>query len=450
MGADGVDLLGGEVELTEFTEIDVESVKGVRKGASGVPILLMKGLPDSGNSAAADLQENLPGPGKTAKGSRDCPKCDATFDADHKGNNCPSCGAELPATDSDSDGGGAAGKSLPEWHSPAALLVRLANENPGTDRGDLFKAVAADGTVDEQPDIDGGMQAIALIAKLIGYEADELGAGQLDETCDVSLLCDAASLLKIWLSRERAGAMAASDDAAISGGCVCSCGPGCFCCDGIVMASLASDGVAKADMSTASINDLPDSAFAYIEDGGKKDESGKTTPRSLRHFPVHDKAHAQNALSRAPQSPFGDEAMPKIKAAAKKFGIDTDDSDGASKSVVAEGGTDVQTDGEDTGSLAKAVEGALTKAIGPLVERFDGFDRRLAKVERTPVPGGPVLSAVRGGPRAQGDDDLLAKAAYYREQAALHSDRQTADGYLTLARKAEDEARAAKSAAASG
>ena len=80
--------------------------------------------------------------------------------------------------------------------------------------------------------------------------------------------------------------------------------------------------VTKADMSTGSINDLPDSDFAYIEPGGKKDDTGKTTPRDLRHFPIHDEAHARNALSRAPQSPFGDKAMPKIRAAAKRFGID--------------------------------------------------------------------------------------------------------------------------------
>lgn len=89
----------------------------------------------------------------------------------------------------------------------------------------------------------------------------------------------------------------------------------------------------RAEMTSASINDLPDSAFAYIEPGGKKDSSGKTIPRSLRHFPVHDAAHTRNALSRAPQSPFGDKAMPKIKAAAKKFGIDADgDSDSGSSS----------------------------------------------------------------------------------------------------------------------
>jgi HK97 family phage prohead protease len=87
---------------------------------------------------------------------------------------------------------------------------------------------------------------------------------------------------------------------------------------------------AKAAMTSASINDLPDSAFAYIELGGTKDSEGKTTPRSKRHFPVHDEAHARDALARAPQSPFGKQAMPKILAACRKFGISVSGSGSAS------------------------------------------------------------------------------------------------------------------------
>lgn len=83
--------------------------------------------------------------------------------------------------------------------------------------------------------------------------------------------------------------------------------------------------VLRAQMSTAEINDLPDDEFAYIEPGGEKDAEGRTTPRSLRHFPIHDAAHVRNALARAADSPFGKEAMPKILAAAKKFGITVGD-----------------------------------------------------------------------------------------------------------------------------
>ena len=68
----------------------------------------------------------------------------------------------------------------------------------------------------------------------------------------------------------------------------------------------------KATWSTAYINDLPDSAFLYIEPGGEKDENGRTVPRSLRHLPVRDAEgnvdlpHVRNALSRLGQSATGE------------------------------------------------------------------------------------------------------------------------------------------------
>jgi hypothetical protein len=77
----------------------------------------------------------------------------------------------------------------------------------------------------------------------------------------------------------------------------------------------------RAALSTADVNELPDSVFAYIEPGGTKDADGKTVPRGKRHFPLPDRAHVINALARAPQSPFGGQAMPAIKAAAAKMGI---------------------------------------------------------------------------------------------------------------------------------
>ena len=75
-----------------------------------------------------------------------------------------------------------------------------------------------------------------------------------------------------------------------------------------------------AEMTSAELNDLPDSDFAYIEPGGKV-VNGKTEPRSLRHFPIHDAAHVRNAMARMDQSPFGDRARAKIMAAAKRMGI---------------------------------------------------------------------------------------------------------------------------------
>jgi len=128
-------------------------------------------------------------------------------------------------------------------------------------------------------------------------------------------------------------------------------------------ASVRSD-VTKAEKSTKSINDLPDSDFAYIEPGGKKDDEGKTVPRSLRHFPIMDAAHVRNALSRAPQSPFGDKAMPKIRAAAKKFGIDVAKEAGVSN-VAKDMGTELDGDPDAMDALDVTMPLAEPVEMGP-------------------------------------------------------------------------------------
>lgn len=81
----------------------------------------------------------------------------------------------------------------------------------------------------------------------------------------------------------------------------------------------------KAKWSKAYINDLPDSAFLVVESGGEKDADGKTTPRSLRHFPVRDDsgkidlAHLRNALSRISQSKLPQNTKDKAKAKAQRL-----------------------------------------------------------------------------------------------------------------------------------
>jgi HK97 family phage prohead protease len=93
----------------------------------------------------------------------------------------------------------------------------------------------------------------------------------------------------------------------------------------------------RAEMAAADINDLPDSAFAYIAPGGTKDGSGKTVPRSNRYLPIQDAAHVRNALARLPQTDIPAaakaSAMAKIKAAAVKTGVEVSDnsSSGASR-----------------------------------------------------------------------------------------------------------------------
>jgi len=85
--------------------------------------------------------------------------------------------------------------------------------------------------------------------------------------------------------------------------------------------------VKKAVWSRAYINDLPDSAFLYVESGGKKVGEGKTAPRSLRHFPYKDATgkvdlpHLRNAIARIPQSKFGlsDKQISDLQNKARKI-----------------------------------------------------------------------------------------------------------------------------------
>lgn len=73
------------------------------------------------------------------------------------------------------------------------------------------------------------------------------------------------------------------------------------------------------------INDLPDSAFLYIEPGGTKDEDGKTKPRDLRHFPYKDAdgnidhAHLVNAIQRIPQAKLPQDVKSRVEKKAQRI-----------------------------------------------------------------------------------------------------------------------------------
>jgi hypothetical protein len=81
-----------------------------------------------------------------------------------------------------------------------------------------------------------------------------------------------------------------------------------------------------AEWDTAYINDLPDSAFACVDDGGEK-EDGKTVPRSLRHYPHHnaggtlDLPHLRAALSRIGDTSNTQCGLDHLEAHAKAEGM---------------------------------------------------------------------------------------------------------------------------------
>ena len=145
----------------------------------------------------------------------------------------------------------------------------------------------------------------------------------------------------------------------------------------------AAGGELKAVWTTAYVNDLPDSAFLYVAPGGEKDSDGKTTPRSLRYFPVRDatgavdQAHVRNALARIPQSDLSQAVQDAATAKANGL-LDS------SKTV------DV-TGQEPEG--ARSVDPLRRKADAVALEVLSGGES-LRKPPRTPdhQPAAPRLS----------------------------------------------------------
>ena len=64
----------------------------------------------------------------------------------------------------------------------------------------------------------------------------------------------------------------------------------------------------QAEWTDAYVDELPDSAFLYVDTRGHKDATGKTMPRTCRHFAYRDKEgaidwpHLERAIDRIPKS----------------------------------------------------------------------------------------------------------------------------------------------------
>ena len=368
-----------DVEITELEKIDADRVDGVRAPASGIPILLMKAL---------------------AKGQRDCPKCDKSYDADHQGSKCENCGADLPDAPDD------AAKSLPDWHADAVALVKKAMTR---------------GKVDETPDIDGGQQAIALVGKLIGYEAQELAAGNLGEAADIALLSEAAQLLRQWVSGE----------SAVQDGNVMPATA--------LMQSAAETAVKAAQLGIISLSDaagiiLKDRNYSAAE---RKEMAGDGRALPDGSYPINDE-HDLNSAAILARSGHGDvdAAKKHIGKRAKELGVKNpldNDQDDASKSRIADDPAIGDTDhAGQLEQLGKSVED-LTKALAAEKERNESLAAELAKVKATPVPGGPMMTAVAQR-TADRDDEAVRKAIEtYEFWAQNHSDPSVAGEYRTLA-----------------
>jgi HK97 family phage prohead protease len=213
----------------------------------------------------------------------------------------------------------------------------------------------------------------------------------------------------------------------------------------------------RAALSSAQINDLPDSAFAYIEPGGRKDSSGKTVPRSKRHFLIHDAAHVRNALARIGQgAAFGKQAMPAVVKAAAKFGINVSQANAArplntSRAMVAPGspictccgmcaqsecdGTccDYCSAGEANADIASdsTDEPSATQASMLALPNFD-YEARIAilKAKGALACSGPSLTSEERRRIAVWESDraaerILARARRFLEETKGNHDHRT-------------------------
>jgi hypothetical protein len=133
----------------------------------------------------------------------------------------------------------------------------------------------------------------------------------------------------------------------------------------------------KAQWTGAYINDLPDSAFLYIEPGGKKDDDGKTMPRSLRHFPFRDSSgnidlpHLRNALARIPQSNVSQDAKDKATTHAER--VLKEETAGGSPPPPAKSQVDIRSAAVDDPEIQKQID-AEVKAR---VEQFQAEQEKI-------------------------------------------------------------------------
>lgn len=147
-----------------------------------------------------------------------------------------------------------------------------------------------------------------------------------------------------------------------------------------------------AEWSAAEKNDLPDVAFAVIRPGGKKDEDGKTVPRSLRLLPHHgpdvespmhhesvDLPYLRNAMSQLPQAEMSGaerrQAMQHLQAHAKAMQMSKAESEGFAQLT-----KEVSQQMSELDDLTRKYAEMETQNK-TLAEQIKGFADKLAAVE---------------------------------------------------------------------
>lgn len=418
----------GTVELTELEKLEVTRVDAVGRPANGFPALIMKGIAEP-----------------AVKGSRDCPKCDKSYDADHQGDKCENCGTTLPDGDAAKADGGKVdcptckgdGKIMGDKRDcpdcDASGKVTPAKAKTLAAKA-LVKAIVGR-KVDESPDIAGGTAVLAQIADLIIAEAQELKSGQAGEIADIQQLACAAEMIWCWRTGEEA----------VGSGSVM---PATALMQSAAKAQLDAEGARTwtteqvGEFVTRLVGSLAKDRNYSAAERKEMARDGRALPDGS--YPISDE-HDLNSAAILARSGHGDVEAAKrhIGKRAKELGVKNpleDGDDDTSKGQLAQEGISVDTGTQGSGDLEKAVADAVTKATASLrsdlasaVAERDSAREELAKVKAQPMPGGPHMSAAGRKP-AEVDTESARKAIERFDYWAEHvSDPVEADRYQKLA-----------------
>lgn len=305
---------------------------------------------------------------------------------------------------------------LPELKKPDTAAVKVA----ALDGRDEMKALAyitkaaRGAATSEQPDIDDANEAIAVLARLIISEANDLADGDLSEIGDIQTLMEAVCALKWFIrSEEREG----SDD----------------------------------EMAYAYLAALPDITKRTFSAEQRRQAAASGAAMPGGRYPIENSEDLHNAIHAVGRGKGSHEAIRQhIIRRAKALGLTSELPEGwtmSSKNKTSEVDeaksvetdetqtTEVSTETSETVTkteIADLVKAAVAEAMSPLEERNKALEAELAEVKKAPVPGGPVLLA----PTGVAKDDSTSRAKRMREYAKTLS-ADIAPDYYALADKLE-------------
>lgn len=293
--------------------------------------------------------------------------------------------------------------SLKDADVAKAILADLEKAGFTTD----LLTKAEDG--DEQPDIDGATAAIAAIAALIISEAQSLANGNINELCDIRILCSAAESLQWFVCREAAEDNDGADMALSDGAAVTKAGK---------KSNLAPPFGKKKDA------DEDDSEDGDAEDGDDTDEDDAKKPAAKK---TAKKAEGGELLTKADAEAAIATAVAKALAAVESKTSPADEPETVTKADVDE-----------------MVKSAVAEATKAAEERTTALAADVAKasvadaIKDLPTPGGPVLTRTAAQQASAVETDrerMRAEAQTLLDKAEQFSaNRDLAQGYRDRAR----------------